>query len=542
MVPHSPTSDGAAQQAARGEHFESIHHVLEVAAADNPRAEVVRFIGGPSISRQELLSTARQAAGGLRSAGVRRGDRVALMVSNRREFLEVFFAVSSLGAVCVPLNTALRGDILIHMLKSVGPCYLIMESDLAAEAMPAVEGSASVTAIWGVPVEGYALPRGSMEYADLLGHGSLTAAVDCADSDLAAILFTSGTTGPSKGVMWSHRMAIHFGSTSSWAMGYRADDVVFTCLPLFHINALFTSFLPALQQKASVVIAQRFSASTYWAEIAESGATVTNMLGAMVAILWNRPPSDEERDHRLRLALIIPFPLGREEEYRSRFGLELTELYGSTDTGMPIATPHGESRAGACGIAAPGWEVKLFDEFDRPVKVGESGELVTRPTAPFVGQLGYWRLPEKTWEAHRNSWFHTGDQFREDEDGWFYFQDRLKDAMRVSGENVSSYEVEQVLLSHPAVAEVAVFAVPSDLGEDSVMAGVVLREGEQLNPADLREFAEPRLPYFAVPRYFEMLDDLPKTSTQKIRKAALRERGVSIHTWDGGQLRRGRIA
>jgi crotonobetaine/carnitine-CoA ligase len=515
--------------------YSSLHHVLETVASANPTAPLLTFVDGPRMTRGELLDEVRRVAGGLAAAGTSPGDRVALMMTNRPEFLVTFLAVSWLGAVSVPINTALRGDVLTHVIESVAPCRLVADHDLLDLVVEAAADGVLLD-VWSV---GGTNPS-AIPYDDLLAADPVATPHRSHESDLASILFTSGTTGPSKGVMWSHRTALTFSDNATWVMGYDSGDVVYTCLPLFHINAMFSAFLPALVAGASVVVSPRFSARRYWAEIAEHGATVTNMLGVMGAILWKQEPSPVERAHRLRLAMVIPFPTETHREFAERFGTRITELYGSTDTAIPLGAPHGTTRPGSCGVAAPGWEVALVDEHDRPVPRGRDGELVTRPTTPFVGQLGYWRLPDKTWEAHRNAWFHTGDQLSQDEDGWFYFRDRLKDSLRVSGENVSSYEVEQVLLSHPAVAEVAVFAVPNPLGDDFVMAAVVESEPGSVRPSGLIADIAGRLPYFAVPRFVDVVDELPKTSTQKVRKEVLRARGVSPATWDGGPRSRSR--
>jgi crotonobetaine/carnitine-CoA ligase len=516
-----------------------LHGVLEQAAAEDPDASAITFVGGECYTRGELLVAVRRVAAGLREAGVVPGDRLALFLPNRLEFVVSYLAISSLGAVSVPLNTALRGDVLDYMLDSVSPCRLIADGALYGQIRPSIAVSPGVTQVWLVSGDGVDSP-GWEPFEELSRHNPLTDSHSSEPWDLASILFTSGTTGPSKGVMWSHEMALAFSEHATWVMGYTHKDTVFTCLPLYHINALFTGFFAPLQERASVVVAPRFSASTFWQEIRDHGATVTNMLGAIGAILWRQDPVPEEKEHRLRLAMVVPYPAGYDDAFRERFGMNINELYGSTDTGIPIGVPFGQLRSGSCGIASPGWEVMLVDEHDREVAAGEPGELVTRPLRPFIGQLGYWRQPDKTWEAHRNAWFHTGDILRRDEDGWFYFLDRMKDAMRVSGENVSSFEVEQVLISHPLVLEAAVFAVPSELGEDSVMGAVVVEPDVDLDIDELVDFVTPRLAYFAIPRYIEVVSELPKTSTQKVRKTTLRERGVTPNTRDLGPRRRPR--
>ncbi len=498
------------------------------------------FVDGAAYTCGQLLDEVRRVAGGLAAAGVAPGDRVAILVGNRIEFLTTFFAISSLGAVSVPINTAMRGDVLTYMLEKVGPCHLVVEDEYLEAVPQALSDSGTVLHTWWIPsVEGTAPPAGTLAFEGLRESAPLLESHRPKHSDLLSILFTSGTTGPSKGVMWSHRTAVAFSENATWVMGYTSQDTIYTCLPLFHINALFTAILPGLQQGAPVVVSPRFSARRFWREITDSGATVTNMLGAMGAVLWKQEPQPEERAHRLRLAMVVPFPKADYLAFEERFGMRINELYGSTDTAIPIGVPHGARRPGSCGRSTPGWEVALVDTDDEPVPPGVPGELVTRPSRPFVGQLGYWGQPDKSWEAHRNGWFHTGDMLVQDDEGWFYFQDRLKDALRVSGENVSSFEVEQVLLSHPAVAEVAVYGVPSELGEDSVMACIVTEPGHELDPPELIEFVAGRLAYFAVPRYVDVVDQLPKTSTQKIRKHELRRRGISVTTWDGGQRRRG---
>lgn len=273
-----------------------------------------------------------------------------------------------------------------------------------------------------------------------------------------------------------------------------------------------------------MVVSRHFSASRYWTGIIESGATVTNMLGVIGAILWKQPSSPQERMHWLRQVMAVPLPDGYVDEFERRFGVPVTELYGSTDTGLPLAIPYQQRRPGSCSVPEPGWEVALADENDERVPPGTPGELLTRPAEPWIGQLGYWKQPDKTWKAHRNAWIHTGDSLVQDDEGWFYF---------------SSFEVEQVVLTHPGVAEAAVFAIPNELREDTIMLAVVLEDGVQLDPAELIEFIAPGRAYFAVPRYVDVVDALPKTPTQKIQKAQLWARGLSGATWDGGPRRRG---
>jgi carnitine-CoA ligase len=349
------------------------------------------------------------------------------------------------------------------------------------------------------------------------------------------IMYTSGTTGPSKGIMYSHGMALEFADFGKWLFGFDRDDVMFNCLPLFHGNALLLTMLGALRTGGKAVFAESFSASTYWETVRDCGATILSLLGSMFSILWNRPASEGDRAHKARIALTVPVPKEHFVDFETRFGLALTSLYGLTDIGMPVGVPYPQrAEPGKAGIVHPDWACQIVDEFDQEVPAGTVGEMIFRPLKPNIMQLGYWREPAETLRAWRNLWFHTGDLLRRDEDGTFTFIDRSKDAIRKSGENISSFEVELVLADHPAVAEVAVYAVPSSLGEDDVMATVVLEPGADCDPADLVEYADRYLPYFAVPRYVQVVDALPKTATAKVKKDVLRATGVHEGVFDAG--------
>ncbi|MGW8686613.1 AMP-binding protein [Streptomyces sp. NPDC055817] len=513
------------------------HLVLQRLAAEDPEHVLVDFLDDRAYTAGELYERARVVASGLQRAGHAPGDRVALMIGNRIDFLAWWLGTAIADLVSVPLNTAMRGSVLHHMLNLSGPVLMVAEQAFLADIATVAADLERAPQV----LEVSDASTGPTTTAFLAGVGE-PAPQSALPSTFASIMFTSGTTGPSKGVMWTHRMAMGKAESAMAVLGHASSDVLFTCLPLFHANGLCTSFLPALIVRAKLVVAPRFSASGFWPAIKESGATVTNMLGSMGALLWKREPSDEERDHRLRKALVIPPPVGYIEEFEQRFGFESTQLYGSTDLGVPLGIPDGQRQPEACGRALPGWECRLVDEWDAPVHDDQSGELVVRPLQPFASQLGYYGMPEATIAAWRNLWFHTGDLMRRDKDGWFYFMDRAKDSMRRSGENISSYEVEQVVLSHPSVCDVAAYGIPSELGEDEVMVSVVLRDGAPATaPAEVLAWCRERLPYFAVPRYIQFLDELPRTQTAKVRKNDLRAAGVTAATYDAGPTSRSRV-
>ena len=320
---------------------------------------------------------------------------------------------------------------------------------------------------------------------------------------------------------------------SAEVLGVSASDVLCTTLPLFHINALNT-LAQAMLTGCKVVFESRFSASGFWPAMRDSGATVVYLLGAMVPILLAQPEGPGERGHRVRIGLGPGVPPAAGQAFFERSGVRLLEGYGSTETNFAIATAPDSPRAGVMGWLRPGFEARVADEDDVELADGMAGELLLRASEPHAFASGYFNMPDKTVEAWRNLWFHTGDRVVRDADGAFRFLDRIKDAIRRRGENISSFEVEQVLLSHPGVAECAVFPARSELAEDEVMAALVVRPGSRIDPAELMLFCEQRLPYFAVPRYIDLLADLPRTENGKVQKYKLRERGVSAITWDRG--------
>ena len=496
-------------------------------------------IDGRTLSFTEIRDAAAGMAGTLRAAGIERGDRVASLCDNRFELVELILGCAWLGAVAVPLNTAMRGDQLSHALSNSGARLLLAADDLMA-VLQAIPRPEALTAVW---VLGSGSPGAPHDWPARVAPTERTPvpAADVGPQDLFAILYTSGTTGVSKGVCCPHAQMYWWGVLVGEHLRITDEDVLFTCLPMFHTNAI-NAFFQALVAEARFCVAPRFSASRFWESAASHGATVTYLLGAMVSILMGRPPSDGDRAHRLRIALSPATPKQLNAPFRERFGLVLMEGYGSTETNLVMGAAPDEQRPGYLGRALPEFTPIIVDEYDMPVPDGTPGELVIRHHEPHSVATGYFEMPEKTVEAWRNLWFHTGDRVVRESDGWFRFVDRIKDAIRRRGENISSFEVEQAILDHPAVDSAAVYGVPSELGEDEVMVTLVLKPGVSLDPVELVRHCEPRLAYFAIPRFVEITDELPLTENGKIRKAVLRERGVSQATWDreavGYQLRR----
>jgi carnitine-CoA ligase len=477
----------------------------------------------------EALEMAARFGGALRAAGIGRGDRVAAICSNRGELLRVYLGCGWIGAVTVPINVASRGTQLRHMLANSQAKLVVLEARFA-DALDSLEiAIPSLSAIWligdAVLAEGWPQPVPCPVPAEPVPEAKI------APGDTVAILYTSGTTGVSKGVCCPHAQYFWWGVNTARLLCVCQDDVLLTTLPLFHTNAL-NPFYQALLTGASLVVEPRFSASRFAASLARHDATVTYLLGAMVPILLTRPASELDRAHRVRIALAPSVPERFHPEFLEPFGFRLLDGYGSTETNFVLGCTLPRQRPGMMGPVFDGFEARVVDEWDNPQPDSVPGELVLRASEPFAFATGYFNMPDKTVEAWRNLWFHTGDRVVRDTDGYFRFIDRMKDAIRRRGENISSYEVEQVLLSHPDVAEAAAFPVSSELAEDEVMVAIVLREGCSLTHVMLWEYCEGRMPSFAIPRFIEFLPSLPVTENGKVQKFRLRERGVAAATWD----------
>ncbi len=495
----------------------TLQALLEFQASVRGERPLLRS-GGVTLTVAQLRRAVAGTAGRLAAAGIGPGDAVAAMSENRAELIELFLGCAWLGAVYVPVNTALRGGQLRHVLGDAGVRLLVVEPGLVP-AVEAVRGELpALEEVW-VLDESYP------------GAGEPIPAATARPADTCAILYTSGTTGPSKGVLCPHAQWYWWGVKTGEILGVREGDVLYTCLPLFHTNAM-NAFMQALLAGAVFVPGPRFSASRLWRRLAEAEATVTYLLGTMVHILAKRDHDPYEREHRVRVALAPATPAHLHESFQRRFGIRLVDAWGSTESNVVLSTAVPGAPPGSMGGVTPGFAARVVDENDEEVPPGVPGELVVRSELPHAFASGYHGLPEATIESRRDLWLHTGDRVVRDADGWFWFVDRLKDSIRRRGENISSYEVEAVLAEHPDVAAAAVVPVPSEIGEEEVLAFVVPRPGARVDPAELVRFCEPRLASFAIPRYVELVDALPLTPNGKVEKYRLRERGLSERAWD----------
>lgn len=528
----------------------TVGQALARQAAARGDAPFLQVEDRPPVTYAEADRLANRLARGVLALGVKPGDRVAVMLPNGLEILVTWFGLSRAGAVSVFINPAYKGIFLEHVLANAGAEVAIIHRDYApamAAALKAqprlkrvfVVGEGPLPDLPGVAVQPWqALPESSAAPVD----------VPVTYRDTGAIMYTSGTTGPSKGVLMPQAHLYLFAQEEVRWMRLTPEDVYYICMPLFHANALFMQLYGTLLAGAKAVIVPAFSASRWVDDLRKYGATVTNTLGVMTEFVFRQPPRPEDRQHRLRLILAVPGPAEIAQAFMERFQTQLIEAYGMTEIGIPL---HGRVdspfKAGSCGqVNEDYFEIRIADpETDEEVPRGVLGEIVCRPKEPYAFMAGYNGMPDKTVEAWRNFWFHTGDAGRMDADGYVFFVDRMRDTIRRRGENLSSYEIERVLAEHPAVAEVAAVAVKSRIpgGEDEVKACIVLRPGQSVPPVELLDWCAQRMPHFAVPRYVEFVPALPKTPTQKVQKAILREQGLTPGTWDreqvGYRVRRG---
>jgi crotonobetaine/carnitine-CoA ligase len=517
--------------------------VLAQQAARIPEKPFVQFLDQEPCTFASMDRHANRIAHALAALGVRHGGRVLVMVPNSIEFLHLWFGINRLGGVLVPINTAYKGAFLEHVINNSAAKIMLVDRDY----VPALQTSEPhLSALETVVVVDTARPATSLPafshlralpFSRLLEYPDTPVDVPVQYYDIGAIMYTSGTTGPSKGVLMPHGHLYLFGHNKIQAIRLTPNDVYYCCMPLFHANALFMQVYSSLIVGCKLVLARSFSASRWLDDIRRSEATVTNTLGVMTEFIYRQPPRSEDRDHRLRVIVAVPVAPEWGADFQKRFGTRLLEAYGMTEVNIPTYMPYDAGlRDNSCGKVLDEWfEMRIVDpDTDEPLPPHTVGEIVVRQREPWCFMAGYNAMPDKTVEAWRNFWFHTGDAGMYDEEGYFYFVDRIKDCIRRRGENISSYEVEQVLNNHEAVVESAAVAVKSDIpgGEDEVKACVVLRPGMHVEPAALLDYCQERMPYFAVPRYVEFVDTLPKTPTEKIQKHKLRDAGVTATTWD----------
>jgi carnitine-CoA ligase len=489
------------------------------------------------ITYRQLNECANRVANGLDALGIKPNDGVAIMVPNRPEWLCAFFATQKLGAYAVPVNVALKGEGLAYILNHCEARALIIGSELFPQFEPI---RASLGQLEHVIVD-LAAPDGSQEppppgtipLAQLMASASPAEVLRPVDPNaISNLMYTSGTTGLPKGVVMRNR-AVDLAGPGLFSIPiYRPDDILYTCLPLFHGNALYLTVLRALANGLTVAISRRFSASRLWDEIRHYGATTFNALGAMIPILLKQPPRPDDGQNPVRLVLSAATPAWAWQEFEKRFNLTVWEGYGAVDGGGFSLMNIGQAPKGSMGKPPPGVEAKVVDDDGVEVAAGEVGNLVFKIDNPETRRVEYFKNPQASEAKVRRGWFSTGDLAYCDSEGNFYFADRKTDSIRRRGENISSFEVEKIINQHPAVLESGAYGVPSELGEDDVMVAVVLRPGQTVAPEELIRFCQERMAKFMLPRYIDFRSSLPKTETHRIQKTELKKQGVTPSTWD----------
>ncbi|MDF2233767.1 AMP-binding protein [Albimonas sp. CAU 1670] len=483
---------------------------------------------GESWSYRAFRDRVVQTALGLQSLGVAQGDHVLVFAPNGREQLRIYFAINYLGAVYVPINTAYRGKLLEHVVEVSDARLAVVHGDLAPRLSEVATAKLERLVILGPDAE-TVLPSLRYEDALLPQEGELAApGRPIQPWDPMAIIYTSGTTGPSKGVLASYLHIFSNAGPETWPF-VGEDDRYLINAPMFHIGGMGPMYV-MLARGGSLAMVDRFDTATFWDSVRRTGSTVCFLLGVMATFLIKRPPAPDDADNPLRLALVVP--LGEEAAtFGERFGIEIRTIFNMTEISSPIVSEANPSAVGACGKPRAHVEVRLVDENDCEVPRGTVGEMLVRTDRPWAMNSGYYKNPEATAKAWRNGWFHTGDAFRQDAEGNFFFVDRMKDAIRRRGENISSFEVEVEVLAHPDVNEAAAVAVPSEHGEDDVMVVVSPVAGREIDPEALLAFLRARMAYFMVPRYIRVMPDLPKTPSAKVMKTELRAEGAA-GAWD----------
>ena len=520
-----------------------LRHLLDRHAAEQPDKTHVIFEDGEEWSFADIRRRVIAKAVGLQKLGVKRCERVAVWLPNGREGLLAFYAINYLGAVFVPFNTAYRGNLLAHVLKNSDARILICHPDLAPRLAEVELAGISQLVLTGPATPGTP-PLPQVQFADLDGTEDELAplAAPIEPWELQSIIYTSGTTGPSKGVLSSYLHMFSNAGPESWPM-VGSDDRYMTVAPLFHIGGMGPPFV-MLARGASVAIVENFSTERFWETVRATRSTVVFLLGVMATFLMKQPPGPHDRDHGVKLAFMVPFT-EQAPAFTERFGIDIYTIFNMTEIASPCVSEANPQKRGTCGKVRPGVEVRLVDANDCEVPVGEIGEMLVRSDRPWGLNSGYNNNPEATAEAWRNGWFHTGDAFRRDDEGYYYFVDRVKDAIRRRGENISSFEVEVEVCAHPTVREAAAIGVPSEYSEDEVMVVIAPVPGQTIDVVELSTFLAGRMPYFMVPRYIRVIDELPKTPSAKVQKAELRRDGITADTWDrekaGMRLRRDAI-
>lgn len=516
---------------------QDIASILEKQASEVP-GDVFFMMNETADSFGAFNAKANRFAHGLKALGVSAGEIVAVMMPNAPAFMYAWFGILKLGAIEAPINTAFRGPGLSHLLNLCKCRILVLDArylEQVVDILPVLTHLETVVLRGDVAQARQRLPCQVVAYDSVFAADDSNPSRQVHELDRAMILFTSGTTGRSKGCVLSHRYLRRQAEILVSQFEVTREDTLYCPFPLFHADAAYLTIIPALLVGGRAALSERFSASRYWDEIRKYGATIFDFMGATLTILWKQPPKPNDSDNNVRLAWGVPMPEFA-EAFEARFDLKLAEVYGLTDAGVCVYQPLDEPRRqGACGKAVACYDLRIFDDNDKECSDNEPGEIVIRPKEPGIIMDEYLSMPAETWATMRNLWLHTGDLGFLDEAGYLHFLGRKNDAIRRRGENISAFEIEEVVDAHAAVLESAAIGVPSDLTEEDVMVWVVCRPAARVSPAELIDHCMANMAGYMTPRYLQFVDSLPKTPTEKVEKFRLRSIGVTRDTWDREQ-------
>ncbi|MFC1873045.1 AMP-binding protein [Chloroflexota bacterium] len=503
-------------------------------AATQPDATFY-FYNSRRFSYKEVNWAANRVANGLTKLGIAKGHNICLLLGNSMEHIYTWYALMKLSAVIVPVNIQMGAEQVAHIVNNCETSLLIAEPatlplvEAIVHATPAVKTLVLCGEAPAQPVAGLK----TVAFTELLRGNPDEPHVEVAETDLACILYTSGTTGAPKGVMLSHEYFLAGGELYTARLAATSKDVFYTTLPLYHIMGCVLGMLGPLTCGGAALLAEKFSASRYWELARRHGATCASITGTQTNYLFQQPPKPDDGDNPLRLISSFPVPVEIGNEFETRFNVKLGGIYGLTEALLPIMSKYDDLyKMGALGTATD-YDVRIADDADNELPPNEAGNLLVRPQQDSRRVFdGYYKMPEATLGMIAHCWFHTGDVGYKDEDGFIWFASRKKDVIRFRGENVSASHVESFIGAHEAVAECAIIGVPAATGEEDIKAVVCLKTGHSMAPDALLDYCANRMSWFMVPRYVEFTDKLPRTATDKIEKFKLKHDWDNSATWD----------